>query len=178
MRAEKGERNMDVGTTVKHPMVDFIHAVDQLRNEHEGLRATLIRMEETWHKIITQPTMSQKVADIQALAQRVEAYLNVLHAHAIWEDEVLFPMVSMYFQANAEQVHQIEADHAQAETDLRTFITIARAADAQMQEGQVQTVGMKLLHACRLLTNHFNVEEQIVFPLAEEILEDIDYMSL
>jgi hemerythrin-like domain-containing protein len=169
---------MDIATAVKHPMIDFIHAVDQLRNEHEGLKANLVLLENKWIQIGNDTNERSKSEDIRQLAQRVEAYLKVLHAHADWEDTVLFPMVSMYFTANAEQVAKIEADHAQAEVDLKTFVTIARAVDQLVQPEQLQAIGMKLLHACRLLHNHFVVEEQIIFPLAEEILEDIDYMSL
>lgn len=169
---------MDVGTAIKHPMVDFMNAVDQLRNEHEGLKANLGLLENKWKQVEAEVDEAKQVQLIQESAQRVEAYLKVLHAHAEWEDNVMFPMVSMYFQANAEQVAAIEADHAQAEIDLRTFITVARGLDNKCTREQLQMIGMKLLHACRLLHNHFIVEEEIIFPLAEEILEDIDYMSL
>lgn len=169
---------MDVGTVIKHPMVDFMNAVDQLRNEHDGLKANLVLLENKWQQVEAEPVEAKQMALIQVFAQRVEAYLKVLHAHAEWEDNVMFPMVSMYFQANADQVAAIEADHAQAELDLRTFITIARGLEQPVTRVQVQAIGMKLLHACRLLHNHFEVEEEIIFPLAEEILEDIDYMSL
>jgi hemerythrin-like domain-containing protein len=169
---------MDVGTAIKHPMVDFMNAVDQLRNEHDGLKANLVLLEKKWMQVETEGNEQEQIQVIQELAQRVEAYLKVLHAHAEWEDNVLFPMISMYFQANAAQVAAIEADHVQAELDLRTFITVAKSLDDNVTAEQVRTVGMKLLHACRLLNNHFVVEEEIIFPLAEEILEDIDYMSL
>lgn len=169
---------MDVGVAIKHPMVDFMNAVDQLRNEHVELKTNLVLLEKKWQQIEAETDKAKQFQLIQDSAQRVEAYLKILHAHAEWEDNVMFPMVSMYFQANADQVAAIEADHAQAEVDFRTFINEARGVEQHFKSEQVQIIGMRLLHACRLFNDHFVIEEEIIFPLAEEILEDIDYMSL
>lgn len=169
---------MDVGVAIKHPMLDFMNAVDQLRNEHVELKTNLVFLENKWQQIEAETDEAKQFQLIQESAQRVEAYLKILHAHAEWEDTVMFPMVSMYFQANADQVAAIEADHAQAEVDFRTFITEARGVEQHFTREHVQVIGMRLLHACRLMNNHFVIEEEIIFPLAEEILEDIDYMSL
>jgi iron-sulfur cluster repair protein YtfE (RIC family) len=153
---------MDVPAHIEHAMVDFMAAVDQLRHEHEELKTQLSELESA----------------IGSVAQAAEAYLRTLHTHASWEDGVLFPMVTMYFVNHAEQVQTIEADHEEAEHDLRTFITLARQVVNPVEHEHEQAMGLKLLHACRLLNRHFTAEEEIVFPLAEFILEDIDYMSL
>lgn len=168
---------MDVQANVEHAMVDFMAAVDQLRHEHEELKTQLIELESAWLEVtVSEP--QHKAEAIGAVAQAAEAYLRTLHTHAAWEDGVLFPMVSMYFVDKAEQVNTIEADHEEAEHDLRTFLTLARQVAGTVELAHEQAMGLKLLHACRLLNRHFTAEEEIVFPLAEFILEDIDYMSL
>jgi iron-sulfur cluster repair protein YtfE (RIC family) len=168
---------MDVPAHIEHAMVDFMAAVDQLRHEHEELKTQLIELESAWLEVtVTDP--HNKAAAIDTVAQAAEAYLRTLHTHASWEDGVLFPMVTMYFVNHAEQVQTIEADHEEAEHDLRTFITLARQVVNPVEHEHEQAMGLKLLHACRVLNRHFTAEEEIVFPLAEFILEDIDYMSL
>lgn len=168
---------MDIQPHVEHAMVDFMAAVDQLRYEHEALKTQLIELESAWlEATLVEP--AKKIAAIAAVAEAAEAYLRTLHTHAAWEDGVLFPMVTMYFVNHAEQVQSIEADHEEAEHDLRTFLTLAHQVAEPVEHAHEQAMGLKLLHACRLLNRHFTAEEEIVFPLAEFILEDIDYMSL
>ncbi|MWC29899.1 hemerythrin domain-containing protein [Paenibacillus sp. MMS18-CY102] len=128
---------------------------------------------------------------LAVLRERTAAVIGDLSAHARWEDEALFPVFTRYYKQEIEPTIQpslwvLEKDY---ELAMQFFESFMQASFAQLnlltlEDGEVGLKffeGLKegcncLTQGCFILNSHFQMEEELIFPLAEAILTDIDYL--
>jgi hemerythrin-like domain-containing protein len=110
--------------------------------------------------------LEQAVAATESLAQiRMQAVLLAapLDAHAHLEDALLFTELAPYLGEQAGPLAVLRREHDEIEAAL------ASAQDA----GEPRRAQEQLLNALERIRSHFDKEEQVLFPLAERLL-DVD----
>jgi len=94
---------------------------------------------------------------------------EALVAHARVEDDLLFPALERRGAREDAPLDVMKQEHGEIEDSFRE---IARTSDSS----QARSL---LLHVAAIAREHFEREEQVVFPIAEEILgsEELEKMG-
>lgn len=161
----------------EHPMLKFTRALDQLKEEHEVLRKKLREFEVIDEIIRAGKKNTDWYGTLHNLKKRVEDFQELLTRHSDWEDEALFPTVSMYVEDNAGLVDVLEEDHYLAEQYIEAFLEELKKSAAPIYQPCARRIIGLLMNAHQLLQDHLKAEEHHIYPIAEEIIEDIDYLS-
>jgi len=106
----------------------------------------------------------QNIVEIKALADLLEA---VHEAHSRVEDELIIEPLSHCLD-NIAQAENFEAEHKEIDESMRGVQNATTVEEARH-------LLLRTVHWCR---KHFDREERIIFPLAEESLKDRNLTDL
>lgn len=156
----------------------FVEAVDRLKAEHDELRALLYNIRNKGNGVASASTIAAARARLQELRSDVTAMMKKLQQHADWEERELFPMLSRYFHrmyapSILPSIWVMEKDHQLAELFVQSFMESVNGYLAGQPIPVKETVS-HLVQACLILTEHLNLEEEVVYPMTEQILTDLD----
>jgi len=174
---KRSEPRAAIMEVLRHPTVQFVQALDQLKEEHERLRSKLSEFPAFEQSIREGKTNTDWYGALRDLRNRVKAFMEQLAQHAEWEDRALFPMVALYAEDNASVLEVLEEDHRLAVQYMEAFLNELRRLVSPIQQADAIRIMELLMNAHQLLLQHFKGEEQWIYPIADEILEDIDYLS-
>lgn len=160
-----------------HPTIAFTQAIEQLEDEHEALKIKLQKFGVINTTIEQGEDEVDWFATLRNLKMDVERFMVELQHHANWEEQALFPMINLYAEENRTVLEVIEEDHLLAEQYLEAFLNELHKMVAPVLKKEAKELMNILMNGYQLLLNHFAAEERHVFPLADEIQEDIDYLS-
>ncbi|WP_419392719.1 hemerythrin domain-containing protein [Cytobacillus praedii] len=143
--------------------------LQQLKDEHVSLREEMNHFYEITEEIEFEsgPVVIQEFA---RLYKRIQDFNSKLKAHSKKEDDWLFPMMASRLGENDKTIEVMEFEHEKAEQHLREFLTEAEQAGSTIDEGEAQAIAVYAVQAYATLIQHFDREEKVLFPLAEEIL--------
>ncbi|USK56245.1 hemerythrin domain-containing protein [Cytobacillus solani] len=143
--------------------------LQQLKDEHVLLREEMNHFYEITEEIEFEsgPVVIQEFA---RLYERIQDFNSKLKAHSKKEDDWLFPMMARHLGENDKIIVVMEFEHEKAEQHLREFLTEAEQAGPTIDEEEAQAISVYAVQAYATLIQHFDREEKVLFPLAEEIL--------
>jgi hemerythrin-like domain-containing protein len=143
--------------------------LQQLKDEHVSLREEMNHFYEITEEIEFEsgPVVIQEFA---RLYERIQDFNSKLKAHSTKEDDWLFPMMASRLGENDKTIEVMEFEHEKAEQHLREFLTEAEQAGSTIDEDEAQAISVYAVQAYATLIQHFDREEKVLFPLAEEIL--------
>lgn len=124
---------------------------DALRAEHRILRARLDRLEQLLGA-------GAPLAGLHADAAQLTGAL-LLHAHL--EDELLFPALESQLGAGNGPLAVMRAEHEEIDCGLAAIAARQGAED----------VRERLAHVIEVARQHFAKEDEVLFPMAEEVLD-------
>jgi iron-sulfur cluster repair protein YtfE (RIC family) len=116
--------------------------------------------------------------------------LRELKRHSVWEEEELFPILMHYSHKKIEptimpSLWVLEKDHELAVQYIESFVQASSALLHTLRLEPLSGADLQremkggcdcLTQGCFILTAHFQMEEELLFPLAEDILTDMDYL--
>ncbi|MBH5317579.1 hemerythrin domain-containing protein [Paenibacillus sp. GSMTC-2017] len=169
----------------------FMQLAIRLEEEHEKLKAKCSILCELSIRTASSSGRYGTLQMLKNLRQHAEAMLLDLEHHSKWEDEELFPVFSRYFRKSTEptilpSLWVLEKDHELALQFFESFLQVSRTLIAVMQidkdcsdlrlKEKLKEGCNQLTQGCFILSGHFQMEEELIFPLANQILTDIDYL--
>ncbi|CAG7641700.1 Iron-sulfur cluster repair protein YtfE [Paenibacillus solanacearum] len=143
--------------------------LQQLKQEHIPLRKAMDRFHAAAAEIVAAADKDYRDA-FAALRDQVAAFAIELEAHAWKEDDGLFPMMARYIGRAFGPIAVMEHEHRQAEQLLGTFLDSAGAAGDRIDQETAQELAGYAVQAYLVLTQHFDKEENVLFPMAERML--------
>jgi regulator of cell morphogenesis and NO signaling len=160
-----------------HPMLRFTEALEQLKAEHDLLRVKLQEFAVIDEIIRAGKPNTDWFGTLRNLKERVEGFLIMLEIHSDLEDLTLFPTVKMYMVEDVSVLDVLEEDHQLATQYIHAFLEELRHSVSPIHQGCATRIIELLMNAHQLLLDHFNAEEELIYPIADQILDDIDYLS-
>lgn len=160
-----------------HPMLKFTLVLDQLKEEHEELRNRLKEFAAIEEIIRAGKANTDWYGTLHDLKARVESFLGLLDRHAGRAGEALFPTVTMYAEAGDPIMEIWDEDHRLAVQYMYGFLEELKKSVAPIYRPRAKRIISFLMDAHKLLQEHFKAEERYIYPVAEEIIADIDYLS-
>lgn len=147
-----------------------------LKEEHGPLREAMDAFAATAERISADPSRWGEL--FPTLHEQVATFEKRLKAHSRKEEDVLFPMMARYIGKDFGPIAVMEYEHSQAEKNLRLFLEAAAAVPAHVEAEEAKTMAGYAILAHSILTQHFGKEENVLFPMAENMLTPEEKESL
>lgn len=148
--------------------VELCKGLKQLKEEHPPLLNMLDSLLELSTKI---RETEQKEDAFKQLVNEVEDFILDLEPHSDREEEILFPMMVTYIGKEMGPIAVMEYEHDQAKSLLGKFINSTRNIE-QLSSEQMVELAELVKNANYILVDHFSKEENILFPMAQNLLSD------
>lgn len=147
--------------------IDLCDGLRQLKEEHPPLLEKLEELLQLCLKIEEEPGREL----FEALTEKVQTFTNELDPHSEREEGVLFRMMEEYLGRGTGPIAVMEYEHDQAKSYIKTFMEAAKKTESLNEKELARNAGL-IKNAYYTLTQHFAKEENVLFPMAQNLLSD------
>ncbi|MFC4769631.1 hemerythrin domain-containing protein [Effusibacillus consociatus] len=147
----------------------YCTAIQRLFDEHPPLRA---KMEQLILKAkrVMKENEDGVASGIQELLEMESSFKEELEIHSDKEEKGLFPLVGRHIGTQFGPIAVMEYEHSEAKKNLAAFEELARNAQNEPTQEEAGRITAPLITAIHILLDHFLKEENVLFPMAENIL--------
>lgn len=160
-----------------HPTLQFVDSLDQLREQHRLLSDKLQEFVVIDEVIRLNRHNIDWYGTLRDLRGRVKAFAAELESHAETEERALFPTVMLYAEPEDSVQDIMCRDHRLALQYLKAFLNELNMMVSPICRTDAIRLMTLLMNGHDLLLDYFQEEERHLFPLAEQIITDIEYLS-
>lgn len=161
-----------------HPTMKFARMLDWMLEEHAELRGQLRLLAAHAAEIQSGAVPDDGIGGIMSrLAEGVRTFLERFARLARNEEDILFPTVKLYAATDMTSREEKAAILERATGQFRSFLDLADQCVAPFNREKAGQAAGSLLEACSSLKQLFVEEANTIYPLAEEIIEDMEYLS-
>ncbi|PZD93165.1 hypothetical protein DNH61_24260 [Paenibacillus sambharensis] len=149
----------------------FIREHDMMREQIAGLvaSAAVLGMPDSGRRGSLNVT-----AAIGELYRHVRAFTRQWEFHSYQEDQILFPVLIKYMSIDSVPITAMEEEHRQIRTALAKFSEQVMASTPSSNPAAVLPAAELAIEAFRLITDHFDKEERVLFPMVQTMLTERD----
>ncbi|WP_026675608.1 hemerythrin domain-containing protein [Alkalihalobacterium bogoriense] len=148
-------------------------ALSFLKQEHGPLRMKMEELLAISTQLVQQPTTTQE--EMTQLYESTKLFFSELERHSEREEGQLFPIVQRYTGTHSGPIPVMEYEHHEAKRLITKFLK--EAQQLKHKEEKKHTVE-QLIEAIHILTNHFLKEENVLFPMAQQLLSETEKEDL
>ncbi|MCS7460946.1 hemerythrin domain-containing protein [Paenibacillus doosanensis] len=172
------ETQGDLGTAHE---TELSEALERLKREHDDLLRALNGLYAKARLAERETDPKRALPLLLQLRLGVTAFLEELERHSEWEEHELYPFLNDYFHRKhapsiVPSLWMLEKDHELATDNLNSYLKAVRVIESNPDAMLPSQAAGYLIHACRILQEHLRQEEQLVFPMTEQVLTDMDYL--
>ncbi|MED2254441.1 hemerythrin domain-containing protein [Brevibacillus parabrevis] len=138
-------------------------ALTQLKTEHGPLVEKMVELQRLATQFVAADAI-RKEELLTELQTNANAFIAELEPHSAKEEDVLFTMMAKYVGREAGPIAVMEYEHEQAKRFLNRFL----------EDGFPDY----LQSAVEVLLQHFQKEEQVLFPMAQKLLNEEEKQEL
>lgn len=147
----------------------------RLKDEHCALKKELDHVQEMTSHMVGMLGSEESKRLLQEIRKQMETFMQQLEAHENWEEAEVLPLLAEYANQGMEPTFLtstwvLEEDHKQAERFVRSFLDYAdqcKGADGIKLKKAISLLSV----ACSVLSEHLESEEEMFFPLANQMLD-------
>lgn len=163
----------------KAPVTALSEGLERLKQEHGELKQVLLEMEKQAKQVESAPEQVGAMQSLLHLRLWALAFREELERHSNWEEQELFPFLASYIQRKMSpsilpSFWSLEKDHELADEHMQAFLRSVHWLKANRKAMSLKQAAAYLVQACHILQDHLAKEEQLVFPLAQQVLDDIN----
>lgn len=147
-------------------------ALQYLKDEHPLFRKQMETIHGLAQHIIDLPNYKDHMQDLRHLQDMVVEFEQALIPHSEKEEEILFPLMITYVGHGGGPIAVMEFEHEQAKGYLNLFLEQVENIGDIIDEALAKEMARNTIQMCRILTDHFLKEEEVLFPNAQEMLTD------
>ncbi len=151
--------------TFKNEHGSFCPGLQQLLHEHQQLNQRKLSLFE-----LAQHIANGEVEDVAEalhyLRGDVIIFSEELEHHSSREEDVLFTKLEEYIGKDHGPIAVMEYEHDLAKEKIATFL----AETAVIHSAEAEKLASYVIDTYQLLTEHFFKEENVLFPMAEQLL--------
>lgn len=166
----------------KAPMTAISEGLERLKQEHGELKQVLMEMEKQAKQVESAPERFGALQSLLNLRLWALAFREELERHSNWEELELFPFLTSYIERKMSpsilpSFWSLEKDHELADEHMQAFLRSVHLLKANPEAMGYNQAAAYLIQACHILQEHLTKEEQLVFPLTQQVLDDINGAS-
>lgn len=147
--------------------VPLSEGLAQLKGEHIPLLDKLHGLSALCAKIEKDENPEE---NFNQLEQAVKVFMDELEPHSEREEQVLFRMMEKYLGVGMGPIAVMEYEHDMAKTFISNFFEKTKENRNQLSGEMMKEYSGFIKNAYITLTDHFGKEENVLFPMAENML--------
>ena len=151
---------------------ELCQPLQTLKNEHGPLTVQMEKLYEASIKVGNDSSIDNWVEQIVDLKTNVVAFVQDLEFHSECEEDVLFPMMANYIGREIGPIAVMEYEHEQAKLHLKNFLEKTSDLYSEVNGEEAKGIANLVVQAYLILMEHFAKEENILFPMAEQMLSN------
>lgn len=155
--------------------VELCEALQLLKVEHIGLNAQKLDLYESSNTLIKESLLENKLIKLEELRSKVILFIANLDRHSQKEEGHLFELMAKYIGRENGPIVVMEMEHDQAKSLFKQFLTQTEVISINSNFDEICKLVIEAYH---VLTSHFMKEEQVLFPMAQNILSESEKTSL
>jgi regulator of cell morphogenesis and NO signaling len=155
--------------------VRLSEGLQQLKDEHPPLLLLLEGLLQTCNEI--ESVVKNREILFNELIQKVTVFFRQLEHHSEREEGVLFTMMGKYIGKESGPIAVMEYEHDQAKGFIGNFLKAAEEKDSFTSEEMVE-LSRLIKNAYYTLVDHFAKEENVLFPMAENLFTEEEKKEL
>jgi len=152
--------------------VELCEPLQTLKSEHSPLTEQMEKLYQASTIIGGNPSIDNWIEQIKALKADVIAFVQHLEPHSEREEGVLFPMMAAYIGREMGPIAVMEYEHDQAKAHLKSFLEKTANLNLEVKAKEAGEFAALVIQAYFILKEHFSKEENVLFPMAEQMLSD------
>ncbi|MFX3623426.1 MAG: hemerythrin domain-containing protein [Ectobacillus sp.] len=145
-------------------------ALQQLKDEHIPLNEQKYELFQLATAIREETYTTAPIEQLSLLREKVLAFLAVLDPHSKREEDILFEMMVQYIGREMGPIAVMEYEHDQAKANISMFLEQTKELQTDISKETAAQLAAYISNAYSILTDHFMKEEQVLFPMAEQML--------
>jgi iron-sulfur cluster repair protein YtfE (RIC family) len=152
--------------------------VERLKKEHVQMREQLSEIRTMAASLYSLEDCSIGMCKLIELQDLILSLVEELEQHSEWEEKELFPLLQSYLQPTtalsvSRSMTVLEQDHDLAKRVVQVFVDGVNAMKMPIDEEFLHLMASELMTACLILLKHFTLEEELVYPLTDRIVEQL-----
>ena len=155
--------------------VQLSEALQQLKNEHPPL---LNRLDELLKICVKVENGDNAREHFAKLRPAVIEFFAELEPHSEREEGVLFEMMAAYIGRESGPIAVMEYEHDRAKSLIGTFLENTKNGLDSYTDEKMKEDAALVKEANYTLVDHFSKEENVLFPMAERMLEEEEKQEL
>ncbi|UFJ41761.1 hemerythrin domain-containing protein [Brevibacillus humidisoli] len=150
--------------------VRLCKALAQLKREHGPLRAQMDAFADEAAVVDKDQAETDWGKRLWLLREKVDAFVQELEPHSEREEGTLFPLMAKYIGWQGGPIAVMEHEHELAKRYLKMFLEAVEQLKEPVDAARAKEIASYALQAHAVLTDHFMKEENVLFPMAENML--------
>lgn len=142
----------------------------RLKFEHGPLREQMNAFVREAAAIGRDGAVADWSGPLAELKRKVDAFVGELDPHSEREEGVLFPMMAKYIGRETGPIAVMEYEHDLAKANLKKFREAVERLEGAVDAERAKEIASYAIQAHAVLTDHFMKEENVLFPMAENML--------
>ncbi len=155
-----------------HQSKELCKALQILRNEHIQLNEQKLDLFEEACGIMKESSTEKRMEKLTELRSKVEAFMKALEPHSQKEEGHLFEIMASYIGRSHGPLVVMEMEHDQAKELISAFLMETEEISGNREF--VHETCKLVIEAYHVLTSHFMKEEQVLFPMAQNLLSEVE----
>ena len=152
--------------------INYCQPLRQLIDEHPSLLAKMAEFNQMVQAFEASDNENWTEAVLQ-LHEKITIFIAELEPHSNREEDILFEMMVPYIGREGGPIAVMEYEHNTAKLNLKEFMDKVQAVKANNKDVTKEdalSIFRHLKIVYLTLTDHFMKEENILFPMAEQML--------
>lgn len=166
------------GSHFMNASVTLCAPLQQLKDEHPSLREQMDSFRQDAEAIGTGAGTADWRGKLAELSGKVAVFVSELEPHSDKEEGALFPMMAKYIGRETGPIAVMEYEHAEAKRNLRLFAEAMNGLSGQVDADKARQIARYAIEAQTILSDHFMKEENVLFPMAEQLFSEEEKREL
>ncbi|WP_246140786.1 hemerythrin domain-containing protein [Bacillus marasmi] len=162
-------------TMMGNGTVTLSEGLAQLKCEHIPLLEKLHGLFDICSKIDKNEAVKENFAQLEPA---VSTFIAELEPHSEREERILFRMMERYLGVGMGPIAVMEHEHTQAKLLIGRFFEKTAEKRDHLSLDEMKECSDFIKNAYFTLTDHFSKEENVLFPMAENMLSDEEKAEL
>jgi iron-sulfur cluster repair protein YtfE (RIC family) len=158
--------------------IHFPAMVERWKEEHLKMRNQLKEIRKMAASLYSLEDCSIGMCKLIEMQDQILSLVEELEQHADWEEQELFPVLHTYLHPTTalsitRSLTVLEQDHDLAKKVVQSYVDGVNGMKVPIDLEFMQLMISELVTACLILLKHITLEEELVYPLADLILENL-----
>lgn len=156
----------------RYSLLVFSRTFEPMVEEHAALKRRLRRLQR---EVRAGAAIADPIERLRLTSEEFVDFMHDLASYAAWEEHAIFPVVLPNATHGPSAVTVLEHNAELSAHYFRTFLDITRSRAATEREEHAAEALSNMALTLQHIGKYFKLEEELVFPVSERLLDTLAY---